>query len=117
MQQEHDFKIYPFVQRYVFDYGIDACIGAMEQGTLNVCAQEHVSGTFLWEYYNYTLTVDHIARICALLQRRRLPPSLLWRKRLLITTNTSIAALSHIDYMWQDLDGPKWTDDESGWPG
>ncbi len=120
MQDPH-FRFKDIVQHQHFDseddkfWAIrDACIDAMEEGTLPVTVQGGTSRCYLWE--KYILTVDQWARICALLQRQRLPPSLLWWEEHSITYNILLdhhvvnvnpviaAALSSIDYLWQDLD-------------
>jgi len=119
MQDSH-FRFKDIVQHQHFDceddklWAIrDACIDAMEEGTLPVTALGGKGRYYLWE--NYILTVDQWARICALLQRHRLPPSLLWKghsvaynvllDRDILNVNPVIAAaLSCIDYLWQDLD-------------
>ena len=53
---------------------VDVCLDAMEKGMLPVVAEQW--GYYLWEYFY--LTTDQVARVCALLKRRRLPPCLLW---------------------------------------
>jgi len=53
---------------------VNGCMDAMEEGRLPVIASNDL-GFCLWE--RYILTVDEWARMCALLQRNRLPPSLL----------------------------------------
>ena len=52
---------------------VDVCMDAMQEGTLSVIAKNW----YLWEYF--TLKRDQWARLCALVQRHRLPPTLLWR--------------------------------------
>jgi hypothetical protein len=98
---------------------VDACIRAMEEGTLSVTAQGSKGRYYLWE--TYILTVDQWARICALLQRHRLPPGLLWRDSVYNAAYftmakldmcchfvneipTTIDTLCRIDYLWRDLD-------------
>jgi hypothetical protein len=77
---DFDFKdLLPDADCDMFCSIVDACIHAMEEGTLPVTAQIHKGRYYLWETYIFILTVDQWARICALLQRHRLPPGLLWR--------------------------------------
>jgi hypothetical protein len=82
----------------------------MAGGALSVLAQE--DGWYLWE--KIVLTVRQVDRVCALLQRHRLPPSLLWRKDTWIPLFTrsqtdllcypvAMSALSHMEFLWQDL--------------
>ena len=92
----------------------DVCLHAMEESVLPVIAS--VWGLFLWEYF--TLTTDQWVRVCALLQRRRLPSCLLWRKTDVLWTRRTasakiclvssdpdaVAALTRIEFLWQDLD-------------
>ena len=91
-------------------YTAGACIRAMEGGTLSVLAKE--DGWYLWE--KIVLSLCQVARVCALLQRHRLPPSLLWRKYTCIPLSTrsqtdllcypvAMSALSHMEFLWQDL--------------
>jgi hypothetical protein len=54
---------------------VDVCLHAMEEGILPVITKQ-MGYLFLWEFF--ILTTDQWARTCALLQRHRLPPSLLW---------------------------------------
>jgi hypothetical protein len=94
---------------------VDACMDAMEEGMLPVITKE--GGYYLWEYY--ILTVDQWVRMCALLQQNRLPSRLLWRwqtyvrwtKRsvlpkpcLVSHVPDAMAALTRIEFLWQDLD-------------
>ena len=94
---------------------VDVCLHAMEEAALPVVAQHW--GFYLWEYF--TLTTDQWARLCALLQRQRLPASLLWRsinrmrwtkrsaleKPYLVSEDPdAMAALSRIEFLWHDLD-------------
>jgi hypothetical protein len=94
---------------------VDVCLDAMEKGMLPVVAEQW--GYCLWEYF--TLTTDQWVRVCALLQRHRLPPRLLWRIKTRVhwtrwTASTrgclvssdpdAVAALSRIEFLWQDLD-------------
>ena len=96
---------------------VDGCLHAMEGGALSVIARQ--SGYYLWEFYD--LTTDQWARLCALAQRHRLPPSLFWRwqsrvrltrhpgsREPVLVSNVSdvpdaMAALSRIEFLWQDL--------------
>jgi hypothetical protein len=121
--QSPDFNFKDIVQHKHFDCEhdkfwaiVDACIDAMEEGTLPVTAQGSRSDHYLWE--TYILSVDQWTRICALLQRHRLPPRLFWRcsgvhsvayyilsGRYVVDINpATIAAFSQMDYLWQDLD-------------
>ena len=105
---------------------VDVCLDAMEKGMLPVVAEQR--GYYLWEYFY--LTTDQVARVCALLKRRRLPPCLLWtwgihmpwtrryaltKPYYLVTEDpVAIAAtlrrqvsegcLTQIEFLWQDLD-------------
>jgi hypothetical protein len=94
---------------------VDVCMDAMEEGTLSVIAKQW--GYCLWEFF--ILTTDQWARACALLQRHRLPPSLLWELTYIryIKRNAgskevdwvsqcpdAMAALLQIEFLWQDLD-------------
>jgi hypothetical protein len=97
---------------------VNACMDAMEEGSLPVIAKQY--GYYLWEIY--ILTVDQWARLCALLQRNQCPPRLLWRlhtcvrwtmtdcfsfskKKCIVDDNpVAMAALSRIEFLWQDLD-------------
>jgi hypothetical protein len=94
---------------------VDVCMDAMEEGTLSVIAKQW--GYCLWEFYIFR--VDQWARVCALLQRNQLPPSLLWEltyvryiKRnagsgevdLVSQCPDAMAALLQIEFLWQDLD-------------
>jgi hypothetical protein len=114
---------------------VDKCLDAMEEDLLSVVATQ--SGYYLWEYF--TLTTDQLVRMCALLQRNRFPSSLLWRLRtrvhwtrgyalakpnLVSQCPDAIAALSRIEFLWQDLDAvqaciqtpaPWWHDLEVEW--
>jgi hypothetical protein len=89
----------------------DVCMDAMEEGSLSVIAKQR--GYCLWE--NFTLTPDQ----CALVQRERLRASMLWRwgtcvrwtRRCAFTVPylvsedpDAMAALSRIEFLWQDLD-------------
>ena len=93
---------------------VDGCLHAMEEGRLSVIAQQN--GCWLWELY--ILTTDQWARLCALVQRHRLPPTLLWRLQsrvrwtrhpgcvetyLVSDDLDAVAALSRIEFLWQDL--------------
>ena len=123
--QHPEFNFKDIVQHQHFDceddkfWAIrDACIDAMEEGTLPVIAQGRKNQCYLWEMY--ILTVDQWARICALLQRHRLPPGLLWGRdsmhsvayyilsgrhiEFTCTNSATITAFSQMDYLWQDLD-------------
>ena len=117
---DFDFKnLLPDADCDMFCAIVDACIYAMEEGTLSVTAQGGKGRYYLWE--TYILTVDQWARICALLQRHRLSPGLLWRGSLFSPAYytrvkldmcchfvneipTTIDTLGRIDYLWQDLD-------------
>ena len=97
---------------------VNACMDAMEEGSLPVIAKEY--GYYLWEIY--ILTVDEWARLCALLQRNQCPPRLLWRlhtcvrwtmtdcfsfskKKCIVDDNpVAMSALPQIEFLWQDLD-------------
>ncbi len=95
---------------------VDACICAMEDGKLSVLAK-HYGEWYLWE--TFTLTVDQVRRTCALLQQKRLAPSLLWRPISSVPELTlsqtsficlhvykdpvTISVLSKIEFLWQDL--------------
>ena len=104
---------------------VDACIRAMEGGKLSVLAKQY-GEWYLWE--TFALTVDQVKRTCALLQQKRLPPSLLWRPISsvpeLTRSQTSficlhvhndpvvMSALSRIEFLWQDLQAVEaWLDD------
>ena len=84
---------------------VDAYMDAMEHDLLPVDTEEH--GHYLWEFY--ILTVDQWVRICGLLQRRRLPSSLLWRSRGWLFGQPAICVRNawchgcQIEYLWQDL--------------
>ena len=94
---------------------VDVCLHAMEENVLPIFAEQW--GYYLWEYF--TLTPDQLARICALLQLQRLPASLLWKwHSCVLRTRRSalgnpypvsqdpdaMAALTRIEFLWQDLD-------------
>ena len=90
---------------------VNACMDAMEEGSLPVIAKEY--GYYLWEIY--IQTPDQWARLCALLQRNQCPPRLLWRlhtyTRWTRRNNCSVhdnpvamSALTRIEFLWQDLD-------------
>ena len=79
---------------------VDVCMDAMEEGTLPVIAKQW-GFYYLWEFY--FLRTHQWARLCGLLQRNRLPPSLLWRLESLWTF-VSDAALTQLEFLWQDLD-------------
>jgi hypothetical protein len=96
------------------DSVVDVCLDAMEEGSLLVTITGYVS---LWEYY--VLSVHQWARVCALLQRKRLPSRLVWglqtfmcltrrspseRPSLVSEDSDAIAALTRIEFLWQDLD-------------
>jgi hypothetical protein len=99
----HTFRV--FAQRTRADYlgpdsvVVDVCLHAMEEGILSAIATER-GHHFLWEYY--ILTTDQLARTCALLQRHRLPSSLLWT--LQTRLHCTLHALTRIEFLWQDLD-------------
>ena len=106
----HTFRV--FAQSTRADYlgpdsvVVDVCLHAMEEDILSAIATER-GHHFLWEYY--ILTTDQWARTCALLQRHRLPSSLLWtlQTRLHCTLQQyadAVSALPRIEFMWQDLD-------------
>ena len=96
------------------DSVVDVCLHAMEEGKLRVTVKQSVY--YLWEYF--TLTTDQWGRLCALLQRQRLPPSFLWKSAYVRYTKRTgskdvdlishcpdaVAALSQIEFLWQDLD-------------
>jgi hypothetical protein len=94
---------------------VDVCLHAMEEGTLSVIAKAWKYS--LWEFC--IMSVDQWVRMCALLQRHRLPSSLCWRvgtnlrltRRaavaepiLVFEDSDAIAALTRIEFLWQDLD-------------
>ena len=96
---------------------VNVCLDAMEEGTLSLTAEQ--SGHCLWEIY--ILEVYQWARICALLQQRRLSPGLLWRpektwvyfwvrpriesgKSFFSEDSIAVTALTQIEFLWQDLD-------------
>ena len=81
---------------------VDVCLDAMEKGMLPVVAKH--CGYYLWEYFY--LTTDQVARVCALLKQRRLPPCLLWIWGMYLVSQypDAIAALTQIEFLWQDLD-------------
>jgi hypothetical protein len=97
---------------------VDVCMVAMEEGMLPVIAK-HFGTYFLWQHFIFT--VDQWTRMCALLQRNRLPPSLLWESssvhytrgidyrgsRLVSKCPDAVTALSQIEFLWQDLDAVK----------
>ena len=101
---------------------VDVCMDAMEEGMLPVITKK--GGYYLWEYY--ILTVDQWVRMCALLQRNRLPSRLLWRwqtyvrwtkrsvlpKPCLVSQDPdAMAVLLRIEFLWQDLDAVQaWLD-------
>jgi hypothetical protein len=111
------FRFFHIVESFIENNSVivDACIHAMENGRLSVLCQE--AGLYLWEYFVFT--VDQTARTCALLQRQRLPSSLLWslgtslqsfvrpRPGMAIMQvakdPVTMSALSQIDFLWQDL--------------
>ncbi len=120
------FRFRHIVESFIYNNSVivDACIHAMENGRLSVFAQE--AGLYLWEYFSFT--VDQTARICALLQRQRLPSSLLWRPFTTLPLSVkpgrnmgpikvvkdpdTMSALSQIEFLWQDLDEVQaWLDD------
>jgi hypothetical protein len=61
---------------------VDVCMDAMEEGMLPVIAKQW-GFYYLWEFYS--LRTDQWARLCGLLQRNRLPQSLLWESSALYT--------------------------------
>jgi len=94
---------------------VDVCLHAMKEGTLSLTANQWEK--YLWELYD--LTTDQLARVCVLLQRQRLPASLLWRSinrmhwtkrsaleksHLVSEDPDAMAALSRIEFLWHDLD-------------
>ena len=95
---------------------VDVCLHAMVRGTLPVITKQ-MGYLFLWELF--ILTTDQWARTCALLQRHRLPPSLLWTLKtrvectwrsisketcMISEVPVAVTALSRIEFLWQDLD-------------
>jgi hypothetical protein len=86
---------------------------AMEEGILPVVAKQW--GYTLWEFY--ILTTDQWVRMCAMLQRNRLPSRLLWGLSYVhytwgsadgvysvFTDPDAVAALTRIEFLWQDSD-------------
>jgi hypothetical protein len=97
------------------DSVVDVCLLAMEESALSVIAKAW--GYSLWEFC--ILSVDQWVRMCALLQRHRLPSRLCWRletnlrftRRSAFTEPTWVfedsvaeSALTGIEFLWQDLD-------------
>ena len=93
---------------------VDVCLDAMEVGKLSVLAKHNK--LYLWEYVFFS--VDQWVRVCALLQRTRLVPRLLWSEHgnvcwvrsrvdssLHYVTEDPVAraVLCEMEYLWQDL--------------
>lgn len=107
----------------------DEYMDAMEEGRRPVVAQQN--GYYAWE--RFILTMDQWTRICGLLQRQRLPSSLLWRPRMqqswcrisrddfccgmVYRIPGAVSALCQIEYLWQDLDAVQtWLNTEEKLP-
>ena len=119
MQVYCPFYVYAQAQKDYTGPGsvVDVCLRGMVQGTLPVTAKER--GYALWEFY--VLSVDQWVRMCALMQHHRLPSrlcwalgtNLCWTRRGAVAEPTctwvfedsdAVAALSRIEFLWQDLD-------------
>ena len=75
----------------------DACLGGMEEGELDVLAQNFFCH-YLWE--EFSLLPRQWQRLCAILHQRRIPSSILWHK---MTRVHDEPELADIEYMWEDL--------------
>jgi hypothetical protein len=98
------------------DSVVDVCLHAMEEGILTVFAKQ-MGYLFLWELC--IMTPGQWARTCALVEHHRLPSRLCWRfpTGVYCTWDTTLetsclvshvpdamAALTRIEFLWQDLD-------------
>jgi hypothetical protein len=84
---------------------VDEKLDAMDKGVMNVCAQgvwPNGLKLYLWEWT--TLESYQWKRLCALLQRYRIPSRLLWREVHYMSNAWFYPTCFEIDYVWQDLD-------------
>jgi hypothetical protein len=112
---------------------VDACLDAMQDGTLHVCAVSEIFGNYrLWE--TMPMSIAQWERLCGLLQRSAVPSSVVWNfksRSLLFRVEDSSTdykwgrfllkrpELVGIDYLWEDLDAvrqflERW--DKKEWP-
>ena len=76
---------------------VDTCLQAMQEGVLDVCAQNR-DGLYLWSYYG--MTPGQWQRVCGLLQRAGIANSILWESKWF----TYHGFMAEIEYFWTDLD-------------
>lgn len=76
---------------------VDACLDAMEEGTLHVCAKNY-QRKYLWVFFN--MDPRQWMRLCALLQRHGIPSSIVWQD----FEFHPPGCLEELEYLWTDLD-------------
>ena len=77
---------------------IDACLQAMQEGVLDVCAQNS-HGRYVW--CGIGMSYDRWQRVCGLLERARVASSILWESPLGFIYYEFMA---DIEYFWTDLE-------------
>ena len=98
---------------------VDTCLQAMQDGVLDVCAQNK-DGWNLWRCYG--MTPHQWQRVCGLLQRAGIASSIFWQSEWFICQEF----IKEIEYFWTDLDAvhrylecrhwnPAWLLQELGW--
>ena len=76
---------------------VDTCLQAMQEGVLDVCAQ-NTHCFYVW--MSYGMTVDQWHRACSLLQRAGVVSSILWDPKFSTYHN---GFMVDIEYLWTDL--------------
>jgi hypothetical protein len=75
---------------------VDTCLQAMQEGVLDVCAQNPY-GRYVWSCY--TMTPDQWHRACGLLQRSGIGNLIFWGSKWFKYD----AFMAGIEYLWTDL--------------
>jgi hypothetical protein len=76
---------------------IDTCLQAMQEGVLDVCAQ-NTDDRYLWTYYG--MMPGQWQRACGLLQQAGIPSNILWDPKWFIYYEP----MAEIEYLWTDLE-------------
>ena len=76
---------------------IATCLQAMQEGVLDVCAQ-NIDGQYVWSCY--TMTPDQWNRACGLLQRAGIANCIFWGSK----SFKYDAFMADIEYFWTDLE-------------
>ena len=81
---------------------VDTCLQAMQEGVLDVCAQ-NTNGQYVWICYG--MTANQCQHTCSLLQRAGVVSSILWDPKWFVDQwfVDHLRFMADIEYLWTDL--------------